>query len=171
MKCLSFSLFSKDKTKNDGYRTICKECTSLSDKLRRDSIPKENKEIKLSKNREYKKQNKDAINKNNRDWRRANPEKDKEIHNNWIENNSWKRAFYTSQRRNLIKKATPKWANFAYIKLFYEMAKMEENRLGIEVHVDHIVPIKGKNVCGFHVEDNLQLLFGKDNREKHNKFL
>ena len=38
-------------------------------------------------------------------------------------------------------------------------------------HVDHIVPLQGQLVSGFHHEDNLQILTAKDNHEKSNKFI
>jgi len=73
-------------------------------------------------------------------------------------------------RRAGIKQQTPKWANFKYMNLFYKGAKIEAERIGEEVHVDHIVPLNGKNVCGLHCEDNMQLLTAKANLKKNNHF-
>ena len=82
-----------------------------------------------------------------------------------------KDAEIQAKRRATKLKATPAWANEGYIKLFYEGAKLEEKRTGRKVHVDHIVPLKGNLVCGLHCEDNMQLLFARDNMSKGNRYV
>lgn len=73
-------------------------------------------------------------------------------------------------RRNGIAKQTPAWANMGYMNLFYRLAKLEQQRLGQPVHVDHIYPLKSEWVCGLHCEQNMQLLLAKDNMRKNNHY-
>ena len=60
--------------------------------------------------------------------------------------------------------ATPKWANLEKIKQIYKNCPKG-------YHVDHFIPLKGVNVCGFHVENNLRYLNAKQNISKGNKLI
>lgn len=60
--------------------------------------------------------------------------------------------------------ATPAWANLEAIRAFYA----EAEALGL--HVDHVIPMRGRLVCGLHVENNLQLLDSVANMRKNNSF-
>ena len=65
--------------------------------------------------------------------------------------------------KSRLRKATPKWADKKAIKAFYLNCPE-----GYEV--DHIVPIRGTNVCGLHVLNNLQYLTREQNLIKNNRF-
>lgn len=64
--------------------------------------------------------------------------------------------------------ACPPWINLSEIeKIYDEAAKIRKN--GIDVHVDHIIPLRGKMVCGLHVPWNLRIIPAKDNMKKNAK--
>lgn len=74
------------------------------------------------------------------------------------------RKEYTAYRKALKIKAIPNWANIEIINEIYK--KCPEG-----CHVDHIIPLVGKLVCGLHVENNLQYLTASENIQKSNKFI
>lgn len=73
------------------------------------------------------------------------------------------RKEYQAARKADKLNATPSWADLDKIKEIY-------NKCPVGYHVDHVVPLMGTNVCGLHVENNLQYLTAKDNLAKSNKF-
>lgn len=70
-------------------------------------------------------------------------------------------------RRALKLNATPPWLTNVHkdeIQQIYKQAALDDG------HVDHIVPLQGKIVCGLHVPWNLQVLPKSENLKKYNKF-
>jgi len=41
---------------------------------------------------------------------------------------------------------------------------------GFSWHVDHIIPLQGKTVSGFHTPQNLRVIPGVDNLRKNNRY-
>lgn len=75
-----------------------------------------------------------------------------------------------AKRRAAKLQATPKWADLDKVRLLYAEAQRLSMKTGTPYHVDHIVPLSSKKVCGLHCESNLQILPGEDNLRKGNRF-
>lgn len=52
----------------------------------------------------------------------------------------------------------------------HSLRKLRNLKTGIEWHVDHIVPLKNRAVCGLHIWSNIQVIPKKVNLEKSNAF-
>jgi len=69
---------------------------------------------------------------------------------------------------------TPPWLTETHkkeIENFYWLSKDLECITGEKYHVDHIMPIRGENICGLHVPWNLQVLPSDINIKKSNRLL
>lgn len=154
-----FDLFSKCKRNSDGLQSSCKSCASVASRAWVLANPNKEKE-------------------RGRRWRTQNPEKHRAGVYRWRDNNrkryneiisvskkkhSPTHQAITAKRRSSKLQATPSWAELDLIKTVYSKAK----ELGS--HVDHIVPLKSKTVCGLHCWANLQILPPETNTSKGNR--
>lgn len=187
--------FHKDSRRKDGLQCKCKECkkewSANRYKNKKDHITKVNKEWK-SKNKErvnvnakkWAKNNPEKIKVNRKntyekykeeykqrcvDWKQNNKEKVADYNKKWIEDNRGTKNHLSNKRRANKLRATPEWADLNKIQEVYIKSKELSEVLGIKLEVDHIIPLQGKNVCGLHIWENLQLLEESINRSKSNK--
>lgn len=84
------------------------------------------------------------------------------------ENKAYYLAKYTKRRAAKLN-ATPAWADLKAIHKIYLRCAQISMETGVQHHVDHIVPLAGRNVCGLHVEYNLQVIPAMQNFKKSNK--
>jgi hypothetical protein len=136
--------------------------------------------------KEWYERNKELTKERARAWHLANPEKvsEKNIkHKNknkdrlieynkqWFANNKDKRASYEGKRRSAQLQRTPVWDSDAHLIIAkYQLAAMLTQASGTPYHVDHIIPLQGKNVSGLHVFSNLRVIPGAENVKKSNSY-
>ena len=62
------------------------------------------------------------------------------------------------------------WADAAAVRELYRRARHLTRTTGVPHHVDHVIPLRGRLVCGLHVETNLRVTPSRDNLAKGNQF-
>jgi hypothetical protein len=112
---------------------------------------KADKALRLAKGREWQNANREKVRASVLKWNREHPG-------------------CTAKRKATKLNATPSWANEFFINEAYQLAKLRTEMLGFAWQVDHIVPLISKSVCGFHCEDNMQVIPAKNNAAKGNRF-
>lgn len=179
----SFNCCSKAK---DGLRSECKICQKKYNQIWRENANK----IELSvRAKQWREQNKERLAlyekgrgvEKQRLWRLKNPNYVKTYNDNYYAINrtyisARKKAHpekglaQNARRRAAKLRATPIWANQFFIEEIYNLARLRTKSTGVKYHVDHIVPLKSRIVCGLHVEHNLQLVPASLNLSKGNRF-
>ena len=146
------SSFNKDKCQPGGFKYACRDCTK--------------KEFKT-----FYDKNVERMQKKARDYREENIEKRKEYEKEYIKKNRGKKNLWTRTREANKNKRTPAWADFKLIKAYYDVCAFFNEVNGYtKYHVDHAIPLQGKNVSGLHVHTNLQIILAEDNIKKGNRY-
>jgi hypothetical protein len=118
----------------------------------------------------YREANPTAASAASKRWYVSNRERKLRENRLWRQLNKAVVQQYGARRRAQIRQAMPAWANIGDIVAVYKESVRITQETGIQHHVDHIVPLGGKNVCGLHVWWNLQILTGQENMRKGNAF-
>ncbi len=105
-------------------------------------------------------------------WRNRNPEKAAESSKKTRQKHAARVLANKAKYRAVKLQATPVWLNKAHwfeiscVYLYRDSLK----RTGLNYEVDHIIPLRGKNVSGLHVPENLQVILATQNRLKNNRY-
>lgn len=151
---LSTTEFNRNSATKDNLQCRCRECQS-----------------KL--NSEWKKNNKERRYELNRKWVAKNRGAVRRISQVYYEKHREDELARSAQKRvkrNLSRPSSLTAEQEQQIKDFYWLAKDLTAVSGETYHVDHIVPLQGKNVCGLHVPWNLQVLPADINLSKGNRY-
>lgn len=160
------SNFDKASSSKTGYRLQCKSCRHDRHQVFKDAINQRMRERRA---------NDPEIAAKEESWRQKNMHSVLANRVRYRSENRGRRAAWQNKRRAAKIQATPKWADEEYIEDLYVNCREAESifeAAGIDVkfQVDHIVPLQGRNVCGLHVENNMQILTADENAKKHNSF-
>lgn len=92
----------------------------------------------------------------------------------WKANNPAKVTAIRAAMKDSRRIATPAWLSKTQRDEIYKTyidAKRISALTGVAFEVDHIVPIRGRRVCGLHVPWNLRVIQADQNREKANRLI
>lgn len=169
------SLFGRHKNTIDGLQSSCRVCLREAQRVWRER--NNNYDKQKERNKEWQLKNPEKVRTTRRTfmkaYRAANKEKTNTLSKQWRDKHPEKSAQYNASRRCRLLQATPSWiteADQLNISNVYKLAHEMSVSTGIKHEVDHIIPLRGRKICGLHVASNLQILSKLDNTRKGNYF-
>lgn len=118
--------------------------------------------------RRWREANRDRRKEHQERWKAKDPVRVRKIFSDasrrWANRNPEKCCALVAKRRAAKAKRTPLWSDLSTIASFYAACPPGH-------HVDHIVPLRGRNVSGLHVIENLQYLPAEENIKKGNRYV
>ena len=153
-----------------GYASWCKACHSERNK----KYYQDNRLREDSKKKEWIENNREKVRQYNKNYKARYTEQFRDGVRKWKQENPWAKTVWNHKRRTTKLNAWAKWDSELTELVTQEaahLAKLRELKTGIKWHVDHVIPLIGKNVCGLHVWNNLAVIPAHVNVRKSNKLL
>jgi hypothetical protein len=142
------------RSSSGGLMSKCKECSKAAKR----KWAKENRELL----REYDKKYYER--EDRKEYMKAY------LSNHMKENKAQWNARSAKRRASKLQR-TPEWLTDDHLWMIeevYELAQLRSKVTGVDHHVDHVVPLRGKTVSGLHVPWNLQVIPWYENLSKSN---
>lgn len=154
-----------------------RKCIPCRNRLKREKYnsDKDYRNLLLTRHKKYmsKDDNKKKFYEYIKAYHLNNKESIKKHKRKYVINNKDKVNSITAKRRANKLLRVPSWqteADIKKIEAMYSLSRRLTSCLGIEFHVDHIVPLQGKSVSGLHTPSNLQVITAYQNFIKGNSF-
>lgn len=149
-----------------------KNCPKFKEWMQKYKEKEETKEKVRQYARKYRKLYPERYKKTSKVFRERNKEYLKQRNKAWREENAAKVRMSNKIRASVLEKATIIKTKeiFKQMSEFYKACKILEYHFNEKYHVDHIIPLKNKDVCGLNVPWNLTIAPRRHNIVKKNKF-
>ena len=169
----ALAAFHRRKSAKDGRMSLCKACRVEGSRVHyeanREAVREyqgayyqANKESLVASSSANYYAKRECVARRKRAHYYANREARLEANRAYYEKNVARFLASNARRKAAKSQRTPRWADLDAIAAVYEYCPRG-------YHVDHIIPLRGKNVSGLHVAKNLQYLTASANLAKGNR--